>query len=168
MRNIFIFLFLFTMISAKAQNKDAYDVNSLNNGELAPDIIGVDHEGAVAQLSKVNSPFTLLYIYEPGCGHCDKILPVLINLYNEYKGKGMQVFAVPTMNNKEKWLEMIAKNHLTWLDVYLEENNLKGLRKDYKIYSVPTLYLLDRNKKVLGKRLRIGDEVEDALKKYIK
>lgn len=167
MKMALVFLFLFVSVSSFAQI-NANDLPSLKEGEKAPDIMGVDTSNATVQLSNVKSKYTLLYFYDFGCRHCDSILPKLTRLYDIYKKQGLEVFAVPLTGDIPQWKEFIRKNNLTWINVFLYENEQFRLGKDYKIRSTPALYLLNKKKKVLGKHfMASGGEVENALKKYI-
>lgn len=166
MKKLLLLIFLFVEVSVTAQI-NVNDLSSLKEGDKAPDIIGVDTSGEQVQLSKVNSVYTLIYLYDFGCRHCDSILPTLIKVYNEHKKSGLEIFAIPLESDKFKLKELIKKYNLTWKNVLLDENGLSRLRIDYKLNSIPILYLLNKKKEVVGKRLVVGEDVERILKKYI-
>ena len=130
-------------------------------GNLAPEIKLPDSEGNYYSLRQVNAKFTLLYFWEPDCSHCQKTTPVLYkDLYLQFKNKGVQIFAVLTQNNKEKWMKAIQEYKIQeWTNVW-DPNYTSNFRKQYDVTSTPIIYILDKNKKIVAKRL----DVESSIK----
>ncbi len=130
-------------------------------GNLAPEIKLPDSEGNYYSLRQVNAKFTLLYFWEPDCSHCQKTTPVLYkDLYQQFKNKGVQIFAVLTQNNKEKWMKAIQEYKIQeWTNVW-DPNYTSNFRKQYDVTSTPIIYILDKNKKIVAKRL----DVESSIK----
>ena len=96
----------------------------------------------------------MLVFWTPSCGHCQKEIPLLDSVYNaSLKAKGVKVYAVRTEDDPKQWQDFIAKNHLEdWINVY-DPNHYSDYRSKYDVYSTPVIYLLDENKKILGKKL---------------
>jgi len=104
-------------------------------------------------LHEIKSKFTLVYFFEPHCGHCKKVTPEVHKLYQEYSREDFEVFAVYTQGDKTEWLEYINdKAYDDWINVW-DPYNLTNFRFFYNIYSTPTLYLLDKDKKIVSKRI---------------
>lgn len=132
-------------------------------GQPAQDLTMETAEGEFARLSEVEAPLTILYFWEPDCGHCKKVTPRLKkDVYDKYKNKGLQVFAVCTQDQKEMWQNAIDEYDLhDFINCY-DPHYQTNFRISYDIYSTPTIYLLDKNKKIIAKRLDI-----DTLIKFI-
>jgi len=74
--------------------------------------------------------------------------------------------------NKEAWISFITTKHLTdWTHVYqtkeMEDADFKiqkpGFRQLYDVTLTPTLYLLDKEKRIIGKKLsllQLNDQLE--------
>ncbi len=123
-------------------------------GNKAPEVKCVDINKQEHLLSDVKAKWTLLIFWSADCGHCQHEIPIIDSLYKaELKAKGMKVYAVRTEGDETKWQDFIKKNGLTdWINVYDPEN--KGdFRTKYDVYSTPTIYLLDENKIIRGKKL---------------
>jgi peroxiredoxin len=133
-------------------------------GNKAPELKLQDSEGNFYSLRQVNAKFTLLYFWEPDCSHCQKTTPVLNkDLYQELKNKGVEIYAVLTQNNKEKWMKAIQEYKIQeWTNVW-DPQYTSNFRKLYDVTSTPIIYILDKNKKIVAKRL----DVESSLK-YLK
>ena len=42
-------------------------------------------------LYELDADFTIIYIWDPDCGHCKKANPLMVDFYEEYKDKGVMV-----------------------------------------------------------------------------
>lgn len=134
-------------------------------GEIAPELKLETVEGRPISLYDIKAEYTILYFYEPSCGHCKKITPKVSELYNKYKSYGIEVFAVYTQHDKKEWEEFINKLELKWINVY-DHYNQSNFRMKYDIYSTPVIYLLDKDKKLIAKRLE-SEQLEGMLKKLL-
>lgn len=130
-------------------------------GNLAPELKLQDSEGNYYSLRQMNSRYTLLYFWEPDCSHCQKTTPALNKeLYQSLKNKGVDIFAVLTQNDKEKWMKAIQEYKIQeWTNVW-DPMYTSNFRKLYDVTSTPIIYILDRNKKIVAKRL----DVDSSLK----
>jgi len=136
-------------------------------GNKAQDLKMETSTGEYASLLDIDAKFTILYFFEPDCGHCKKVTPKIKEIYADFDRSDLEVFAVYTQRDKDDWLEYINNNQLNWINVW-DPNNTSNFRFFYNIYSTPTIYLLDEDKKIIAKR--IGHEsvrkiIEMELKK---
>jgi peroxiredoxin len=130
-------------------------------GNIAPELKLQDSEGNYYSLRQTNAKFTLLYFWEPDCSHCQKTTPVLNkDLYQEFKNKGVEIYAVLTQNNKEKWMKAIQEYKIQeWTNVW-DPAYTSNFRKLYDVTSTPIIYILDKNKKIVAKRLDVENSVK--------
>ncbi len=135
-------------------------------GNIAPEMQLVDTLMKPVRLSGVKNRFTILYFYDPDCGHCKKVTPVLYELYNsKLKGKDVAVWAACIATDVKKWKNFIRTNHLNWINVadpYLHDN----FRAEYDIKTTPTIYILDSKKEIIAKRLGV-EQIEDFINRMI-
>jgi thiol-disulfide isomerase/thioredoxin len=109
--------------------------------------------GTYESLYDIDSPYTLVYIYEPTCGYCQQETPKVYKVFQNYKNKGLVGFCVYSQSNREEWISYVSKNKLTdWINVW-DPANKNNFRIAYSVYSVPQVYLLDKDKKIIGRRL---------------
>jgi thiol-disulfide isomerase/thioredoxin len=150
-------------------------------GRPAPNIILPDtSENKWYDLSKVRADYTILYFWDPNCGHCKKVTPQLDEIYKSYKSKGVEVFAVSTPLENKDWKKFISEKKLSFINVsdspeinknpikYLDKTDINSLnfRKVYDIKSTPVVYVLDKDKKIIARRLGVED-LNDYLSKII-
>lgn len=127
--------------------------NKNRPGMKAADFSYIGINGKQGKLSSLNSLYTLLFFYEPDCGNCkesEKRLaanPGINQAINEGKLKILAVYSGP---DQEEWKNTLPYMPVNWIVVHnvKEEIIIKGL---YEIRATPTLYLLDKNKRVILK-----------------
>ena len=118
-------------------------------------------------LHSVNAKFTLLVFWDPDCKVCQKSLPILNNIYKEYKEKGLEIVGICARKNSSYPLcwEYAKANGYGWIigvDPYLESN----YHMLYNVSNLPVIYLLEKNKIIINKKLKT-DKLHDLLKFYL-
>jgi len=156
----------------------AYNLMANILGNPAPDIELPDTSGKKITLYNLASPYTVVVIWDPTCGHCKEIVPKVDSLYEgKWKSQGVKVFALAkeTEGNKKDWLNFIRQHHLEdWANVYYSKEDEKarvnagipGYSQLYDVLSFPTLYLLDKEKRIIAKKLSF-DQINDVLQQKI-
>ncbi len=155
-------------INEDTENKIRDRYNTLRYvllNSFAPIIVMQDTSGKDRTFTNIKSKYTVLFFWDPNCGHCQKETPKLAELYNKSKEKlKFEVYAINTQNDLPAWKNFIKTHKLNWINV----NNARGesnAQKMYDIYSTPTMYILDENKKIIAKRLGV-EQLEDFLTNY--
>jgi peroxiredoxin len=135
-------------------------------GNTAPEIVLLDSMLRPIQLSKINSRFIILYFYDPDCGHCKKVTPALSKVYQEIRNKNVEVLAACTVTDIDKWKKYIRSNELSWIngiDPYYRSN----FRADYDIKTTPMIYILNKEKEIIAKRLGV-EQIKDFIDRMIR
>jgi thiol-disulfide isomerase/thioredoxin len=167
--------------------KRANKIRKTMIGEPSPILILTDStEKNWINSYAIPADFTVLYFWDPDCGHCKKTTPKLQVLYDKkFKERNIEVMAVgkATGEDFEKWKDYIKKNKLTFVNVgltksvyniamddprpLLQKTTLESLNytDTWDIYSTPRIFILDKDKKILFKQLSIGqlEEILDNL-----
>lgn len=134
-------------------------------GRTAPEMRMRNPEGDMVSLHETEAEYTIIYFYEPACGHCKVVTPRLNELYRQYRGRGLAVFGVYIYGDVEEWKEYIGSNDLEWVNVF-DPQNQSNFRFNYDIYSTPTLYILDADKTIIAKRIGI-ETVEQMMEEKL-
>ncbi len=125
-------------------------------GKLAPDLTLEGFDGQYHNLNQIDAKYTLVVIYEPGCSHCKVFVPQLYNeVYVPFRNKGLEVFAIYSMDNKEEWKKFLNEHELhDWLNVW-DEHHVSRFKILYDARTTPGIFLLDENKKILAKKMTV-------------
>lgn len=140
-------------------------------GNNAHDLMMESITGEYFKLYEINAPITIIVFYEPSCGHCKKDIPKLYkDVFEKFKNQGVKVFAVYSMNDKEEWQTFIDEHELfDWINVY-DPRHETNFRYHYDIRATPTIFVLNKDKKIIAKRLdidQIANFVEHKLQENL-
>jgi peroxiredoxin len=135
-------------------------------GKRAPNMWLTDSAGKLFTLDGFKAKATVLYFWDPNCGHCQKETPKLHEFWEKQKSKGIDVFAVSIDRKPDDWKKYIREKKLHWTNVW-DSYTATDFRNMYDIYSTPVIYLLDENKKILAKRIGV-DQLPDFFDNYFK
>ncbi len=136
-------------------------------GNIAPDLAKMQtFEESYISLHMVDAEYTILMFYEPDCGHCKKEVPELFHkLQDTLADLGVKVFALYTQYEKEKWHEFIIDKDLIgngWYNVWDGPYPHSNFRNFYDIYSTPVIFVLDKDKRIIAKRINM-DSIADFI-----
>jgi thiol-disulfide isomerase/thioredoxin len=135
-------------------------------GMKAKDLVMDSYSGRYVSLYDVDKDFIILYFWEPNCGHCKEATPKLKAYYEKVKDQGIEVFAVCTISDKEVWSKYIQENNLTWINGW-DPDRKTNFDFYYNVQSTPMIYILDRNKKIIAKKLSV-DDIPSFIENYRK
>ena len=135
-------------------------------GKKAENIVMDSYKGIFVSLYDVEKDFTILYFWEPDCGHCKEATPKLKTFYDKPKDYSLEVFAVCTTSDKTKWTKYIEDNKLTWINGW-DPKRSSHFDYYYNVQSTPTVYILDKNKKIIAKKLAV-EEIGPFIDNYRK
>ncbi len=135
-------------------------------GKVAPNVTVMDSVGRKHSLHNVKAKYTVLYIWSTDCGHCKKMTPVLKDYYIENKAKGIEVFALCTETDMDEWKKKVLEYNAPWINVW-DPINMSNFRDMYDVYSTPIIYLLDKDKKIIAKRIDV-EQLKEFLDKMMK
>jgi hypothetical protein len=153
----------FTEKYRKYLNDRAYSLMANLIGQPAADLAMVDTSGVSKPLYEVSAPFIVICFWDPTCSHCKEIVPKVDSIFQaKWKMEGIKVYGVMVDGGKEAWLQFIKDHNLTdWIHVYetkehqdsVEKAGQPGYRQLYDVYQTPILYLLDKDKRIIAKKL---------------
>ena len=126
-------------------------------GETASDFEYTLQSGKTGTMYKINAPYTMLLFYNPDCHACAEYISLIKTssvLQNAINQRGMKILAFYFDKDIEIW-----KNHLpdipsSWINGYDKEYIVDSTEL-YYLKAIPSVYLLDENKKVILKDVTI-------------
>ena len=118
--------------------KRADILRKITIGRLAPTFTYIDDKGKQIDLSEINSKNTILFFYKPDCQKCIR---------------------------EKRILGLIKKRQkdLTILHINISEENYSNVSQDiavqFDIKTTPTIYILDKDKRITAKNIK-AEEIE--------
>lgn len=118
--------------------KRADILRKITIGRIAPTFTYIDDEGEQIDLSEIDSKSTVLFFYKPDCQKCIRDKRILGLIKKRQK-------------------------NLTILHINISEENYSNVSQDiavqYDIKTTPTIYILDKDKRITAKNIK-AEEIE--------
>jgi peroxiredoxin len=126
-------------------------------GSAMPDFTQNDQNGKPVRLSSFKGKYVLVDFWASWCGPCRAENPNLVKEYNTFKSKNFTILSVSLDNSKDKWLDAIKKDGLTWTHVSDLKYWQNEVAVQFGIQSIPASFILDPAGKIIAKDLRGAD-----------
>lgn len=140
-------------------------VSQLGNiviGNEAPDFTIKTPNDENISLKSFRGKFVLVDFWASWCKPCLEENPVVVSAYAKFKSKNFEVFGVSLDQNKQAWIDAIAKNKMTWKhgsDLQFWDSAPAIM---YNVQSIPYNILVDPQGKIIAKNLR-GEQLDQKL-----
>jgi peroxiredoxin/predicted CopG family antitoxin len=163
MENVTIYIIDNYYLSGKVHSSDAKFITNISEyadknratliGKQARNLKMETIAGGAESLFDIEAPYILVCFFEATCDHCRQEIPKIHKVFQNFKDRGLIGFCVYTQKNKEEWTKFVAEHQMTdWINVW-DPKNENDFRITYSVYSVPQVYVLDKNKKIVGRGL---------------
>ena len=131
-------------------------------GQLAPLFSQNDSTDIPVALDAFKGKYLLIDFWASWCSPCRKENPNVVLAFQKYHDKGFDILGVSLDKDRQRWIDAIAVDNLTWTHV----SDLQGWQNEasnlYGVSSIPANFLLDPDGIIIGKDLR-----EDALQEKL-
>jgi len=141
--------------SMKKPMKDYADkLRSSLIGKTGANLVMQDQNLQRRALYDLKKKYTMIYFFDPDCGHCKEETPKLVNFYNQSKDKyQFEVFAVSLDSSMQKMRDYIKTMKMTWVTVNGPRSYTGSLFNFYYADTTPMMYVLDHQHKIIAKGL---------------
>ncbi len=107
--------------------------------------------------------YILLDFWASWCGPCKRELPIIAEVYEEFKGHNFDVVSVAVNDKREKTVEAARENNITWNQI-LDAQNIPGTL--YSIDAIPHLILFDPDGRIVARGIR-GPQIREVVAKAL-
>jgi peroxiredoxin len=172
MRKLLLFICCFIFLTAMGANSSAggekkpvspSEINKLEKNK-APDFFLKDLNGKSLTLSSLKGKVVLLNFWATWCPPCISEMPVFNKLYLELRSRGLEIVAISADRSEGYLRDYIGKHGLDFKVLYDES---RAVVKQYKVFSMPTTFLIDKNGVIVEKFFGEYDWTDQEIKKKI-
>lgn len=155
----------------------AYMIMANQLGTEAWDMQLKDTSGKMSALYSLKADYTVVAFWDVHCGKCREEIPRLDTLYRtKWQKKNVKIYAVMVNEESVKdWPAFINEHAGGWTHVHQtaamrteeEKAGKPNFRQLYDMRSTPTLYLLDKDKRIIAKNIGVTD-LDNVLQEKLK
>jgi thiol-disulfide isomerase/thioredoxin len=146
--------------------KDKLDkLENTSIGSKAPNFTAPTPTGDELALNDVLGKVTIVDFWAAWCKPCRAENPNVVQVYNKYHDKGLNILGVSLDRRAEDWTKAIEDDGLVWNHVsniqYFDE-----IAELYNVKAIPATFILDENGVIIAKDLR-GAALENKISELL-
>jgi len=149
------------------QPRTAQQLTGLETDMQFPNVELRNPDGEFVALSDLKADIVLVEFWASYCMVCTEEQCYYFKpLYNEYKDRGFEIYAVSADSSAMSWVNAIQRNQLDWVQVSDLNGFESPLMNQLAVNGLPTNYLLDKTGRILAKNINV-DELEEKLNQLL-
>lgn len=137
---------------------------SLNNQRPAPMVEFIDLQGKKASMQDLRGKVVLVNFWATSCTTCVKEMPMLVETYQKYQTRGLELYAVAMQYDPPSYVQNFAQTRQLPFPVMLD---LQGqIAKSFGDVSLtPTTFVIDKQGKIIKRY--VGQPRHDEFHKLL-
>lgn len=141
--------------------------NVVTVGNQAPDFTATDFEGDSFKLSDYRGKYVLFDFWATWCVPCIAQFPHLEAVSKEFGGEHFEIIGLNVDEKFEDAKSLLQKKRSSYRQAYLGSEQIYApIRMAYGIESIPSIWLIDPEGKVVARDL-MGPSIKEAVAKYL-
>ncbi len=103
----------------------------------------------------INAKYTVLVFYATDCGHCQKEMPIVAEQYDKILADKIdaKIITLYSKHEYEEWKKFIKDKNMQKLINGIEGIPINDLQKKFDVFSTPVIYIINKEKKIIAKRM---------------
>lgn len=138
-----------------------------NTASTLPEIRLANAKGDTIALSSLKGKFIILDFTVLATKESEAYIRDMKNIYNKFKGRGVQIYQVCLDENKAVWERLVRQDNIEWPCVLDPEGLKSRAARLWNVQTVPANYIISPKYEIVGKNLtgrRLEERLNDLLK----
>ena len=123
-------------------------------------------DGKMVNLKEFRGKYLVVDFWASWCGPCRSEIPHMKDLYETYKGKDIEFLSVSIDKSMNAWKKAMRQEDMAWPQLQAPGSG-KDIMKEYQFSGIPYIILLDKEGKIVAKRLR-SESLKEKLETIFK
>jgi len=136
-------------------------------GQPALDFKITGMQNDTISLETFKNKYLLMTFATSQCEFCKPEYAELLDIKKKFPEKDLAILTVSLDENKEDWKESAQENGINWIQAIDSTGWSSEIALHYNVSSVPCNYLIDKDKMIIGSKLRI-DSIQSILCERLK
>lgn len=141
MKRVLLLFAFSSLFSGCILDKDVED--PVNTGERLPEFEVVMNDGTIVTDASLAGKISLLMFFHTSCPDCQKALPVVQRIYDEYAGNGIETVLISREEGKDDISAYWAENGL---NMPFSAQNDRDVYELFASSRIPRIYISDENR----------------------
>ena len=107
----------------------------------------------------------LIDFWATWCGPCNRELPHLKKITQEFAGQPLIVISISSDKNEATWKEFVAKHEMTWVQ-YRDSDGAIG--RNFGVQYIPSYFVVGSDGVMTSQRMGSDSDVEGRIRKLLK
>ncbi len=133
---------------------------------MVPDFSATDLDGKPISIEAYRGKVVLVDFWAVWCGPCIAEMPNVKKVYEKYKDKGFDIIGISLDNDETSLRDFLKENDIPWRQVFSGEGWDSPVSRQYGIYSIPNMWLIDKEGKLISNSAR-GEKLESMVVKAL-
>ena len=134
----------------------------LKPGMPVPVVAYNNPKGIPVSIADYKGKYLLIDFWASWCGPCRSAIPKVKELYTKYKEKGFDVLSISIDKDENAWRKAMIEEGMPWAQTLSPDIN--KTMDQFLFSGIPTLYLVNREGKIVKSYTGYVPEVEEKIK----